>query len=241
MRSSLTHIFTAAAVLALWLAPVRSALAQQPGSGASQASQAAQVAGIPKFKDAALQQYLVTELSTIEEKLDKLAARMESMEAQMAKLRDQQQTLAADVRTNQELSRTTDTSVTSLRASNQEDLLNLKADVARIRRDITDISDDMRKSAAAAPAVPGASATPAQPKIEGYITQASATGITINLGTAAGVETGMRFGVYRAAEPDTRIGTIEVTEVIDTNNSRAKVVASNPNTKLQFSDIVRPY
>jgi len=242
MRSSITHTFTAAAVLALWLGPARSAMAQQPGSAQSpQGSQAAQAAGIPKFKDAALQQYLVTELSTIEDKLDKLAARMENMEAQMAKLRDQQQALAADVRTGQELSKSTDTSVTALRASNQEDLLNLKADVARIRRDLTDISDDMRKSAAAVPATPGAPATPEQPKIEGYITQASATGITINLGTAAGVETGMRFGVYRAAEPDTRIGTIEVTEVIDTNNSHAKIVASNPNTKLQFSDIVRPY
>jgi len=51
----------------------------------------------------------------------------------------------------------------------------------------------------------------------------------------------MKFGVYRAAEPQTRIGTIEITEVVDANNSKAKVVASNPNTKFQFSDIVRPY
>ncbi|HKO03906.1 MAG TPA: hypothetical protein VJW51_04120 [Candidatus Acidoferrales bacterium] len=225
---SMARTLTAAVGLGMWLLPALPARAQQQSSQ----SQAAAL----KFKDPALQQYLVAELTTIEEKLDKLSARLDAMEGQLAKVKEQQQALASDFRTNQELSKATDTSVTSLRASNQEDLMSVKSDVARIRRDLTEMSDEMRKASAPPPA-PAAS----QPKLEGYITQATATSITINLGSAAGVEVGMRFGVYRAAEPQTRIGTLEVTEVLDANNSRAKTVASNPNTKFQFSDIVRPY
>jgi len=224
---SIARLLVPAAGLGLWLVPALPARAQQPAAQAP--------AVVPKFKDPGLQQYLVTELSSIQQKLEKLSARLDSMEGQIAKVKEQQQALAAEFHTNQELTKATDTSVTSLRASNQEDLLSLKADVARIRRDVTDINDELRKSAAPPPAAA------AQPKMEGYITQASPSSITINLGSGAGVETGMRFGVYRAAEPQTRIGTIEITEVLDANNSRAKVVASNPNTKFQFSDIVRPY
>jgi hypothetical protein len=224
---SMARTVTAAVGLGLWLVPALPAHAQQAAQ-----SQAA----VLKFKDPALQQYLVSELTTIEEKLDKLSTRLDSVEGQLAKLKEQQQALASDFHANQELSKATDTSVTSLRASNQEDLLSVKSDVARIRRDLTEMSDEMRKASAPQPPPPAS-----QPKLEGYITQASATSISINLGSAAGVEVGMRFGVYRAAEPQTRIGTLEITEVLDANNSRAKIVASNPNTKFQFSDIVRPY
>ncbi len=225
---SMARTLTAVVGLGLWLVPAPPARAQQ---------QAAQgQAAVPKFKDQGLQQYLVPELSSIEEKLDKLSTRLDAMEGQLAKLKEQQQALSSDFRANQELSKATDTSVTSLRASNQEDLLSVKTDVARIRRDMSEMADEMRK-ASAPPPPPAAS----QPKLEGYITQVTATSISINLGSAAGVEVGMRFGVYRAAEPQTRIGTLEITEVLDANNSRAKIVASNPNTKFQFSDIVRPY
>jgi len=225
---SIARPLIAAFGLGLWLVPALPARGQQPAQNQ---------AAIPKFKDPALQQYLVSEMTSIQEKLDKLAARLDAVEGQLAKVKEQQQALASDFKSNQELVKATDTSVTSLRASNQEDLLSLKTDVARIRRDVGDLSDELRKSAAPAPAA----AASAQPKAEGYITQAGVTGITINLGSAAGVEVGMKFGVYRAAEPQTRIGTIEITEVVDANNSKAKVVASNPNTKFQFSDIVRPY
>jgi len=226
---SIARFFTAAFGMGLALLPALPARAQQqPAQGQTV---------IAKFKDPALQQYLVAEMTSIQEKLDKLAARLDAVEGQLAKVKEQQQSLAADFRNNQELVKATDTSVTSLRVSNQEDLLSLKTDVARIRRDLGDLSDEVRKSAGPPPAA----APSAQPKVEGYITQVAANSISINLGSAAGVEVGMKFGVYKAAEPQTRIGTIEVTEVLDANNSKAKVVASNPNTKFQFSDIVRPY
>ncbi len=229
MRSN-ARILAAALGLGLLLWPALPARAQQQAPGQNQAA-------VAKFKDPALQQYLVPEITTIEEKLDKLAARLDAVEGQLAKVKEQQQALANDIHASQEQVKATDTSVTSLRVSNQEDLLSVKTDVARIRRDLGDLTDEVRKAAAPPPAP----APAPQPKVEGYVTQVLANTISINLGSAAGVEVGMKFGVYKAAEPQTRIGTIEVTEVVDANNSKAKIVASNPNTKFQFSDIVRPY
>ena len=227
--AAITATLALGAGFALGLGFDAAARAQQPASAAQQP--------VRKFKDEGLQQYLVPEITSIEDKLDKLTERIAALQTEVNKVKEQQQSLATDFRASQELMKATDTSVTSLRASNQEDLLGLKSDVARIRRDVTDLTDQMRKMVAPPPAA----AASAQPSLEGYITQASASSVTINVGSAAGVRPGMRFGVYRASDPQVRIGTVEVIEVVDANNSRAKIIASNPNTTFAFSDIVRPY
>ncbi len=62
----------------------------------------------------------------------------------------------------------------------------------------------------------------------------------ITLGSGQGARTGMRLGVYAAADPKTQIGQVVVTEVIDANNSKAWIILQSPNTRVQSSDIVRP-
>ncbi|HXZ19095.1 MAG TPA: hypothetical protein VEG63_04045, partial [Candidatus Acidoferrales bacterium] len=101
---SIARILTAAFGLGLSLVPALPARAQQPA--------AQNQAAVPKFKDPALQQYLVPEITTIEEKLDKIGARLDAVEGQLAKVKEQQQALAADIHANQEQVKATDTSVT---------------------------------------------------------------------------------------------------------------------------------
>ena len=45
--------------------------------------------------------------------------------------------------------------------------------------------------------------------------------------------------VYKATDPNTRVGVIEVTQVVDTGNSRARIVTMNSGVKPEFSDVVR--
>lgn len=94
MRSN-ARILAAALGLGLLLWPALSARAQQQAPGQNQAA-------VAKFKDPALQQYLVPEITTIEEKLDKLAARLDAVEGQLAKVKEQQQALANDIHASQE-------------------------------------------------------------------------------------------------------------------------------------------
>ena len=196
-----------------------------------------------KFKDEGLQQYLIPEITAIQAKLDKLTEKLAALEAEIGKIKEQQGMLAEDHRHTQDLMKATDTSVTSLRVSNQQDLLGVKTDLVQIRRDIGEIADQMRRSAGPVPSPAAANNPPPPtpgPTADGYITQVSDSEVTINLGSAAGLRVGMRFSVYHGADSQTRIGIIEVTDVIDANNSRARIVDTKADAKFQFSDVVRP-
>ncbi len=196
-----------------------------------------------KFKDEGLQQYLVPQMTDIQAKLDKLTDKLAALETAVGKLQAQQAALAEDQRSTQGLLKATDASVTSLRVTNQQDLLGVKTDLVEIRRNIGEIADQTRRSASAASspaAVAAAPATAPAPPADGYVTQVSNTEVTINLGSAAGLRVGMRFSVYHGSDPQTRIGIIEITDVIDPNNSRARILESKHDSKFQFSDVVRP-
>ena len=200
------------------------ALSIVPGAAAQQ----------KKFKDESLQQYLIPQITDIQAKLDKLTDKLAALETAMGKLQAQQAALAEDQRSTQGLLKATDASVTSLRVTNQQDLLGVKTDLVEIRRNMGEIADQMRRS------VPTAPAPAPTPAADGYVTQVSDSEVTINLGSAAGLRVGMRFSVYHGGDPQTRIGIIEVTDVIDANNSRARILETKPDAKFQFSDVVRP-
>jgi hypothetical protein len=61
----------------------------------------------------------------------------------------------------------------------------------------------------------------------------------IDMGSAQGLQQGSRLAVYKATDPNTRVGVIEVTQVIDTGNARARIVTMNSGVKPEFSDVVR--
>jgi hypothetical protein len=190
-----------------------------------------------KQKDPVLQSYLEEQFAALNKKLDDLGEKLAAVEADLSKLKQQQADTAAELRTAENIARNTDSSLSSFRLSNQQDIISLKTDVARIRQDLTLLAEGAKKAEAASAAPP-----PEKPKVEGYITDPPAEGkeaVTINLGSAAGVRAGMRLGVFKAAEPKTQVGLLEVSEVLDANNSRCKVVYSKPGIKLEFSDIVR--
>jgi hypothetical protein len=196
-----------------------------------------------KFKDEGLQQYLIPQITDIQAKLDKLTDKLAALETALGKLQAQQTALAEDQRSTQGLLKATDASVTSLRVTNQQDLLGVKTDLVEIRRNMGEIADQMRRSAAPAPSPAPAAPAPVPtppPSADGYVTQVSDTEVTINLGSAAGLRVGMRFSVYHGGDPQTRIGIIEITDVMDANNSRARILETKPDAKFQFSDVVRP-
>lgn len=208
------------------------ALGMVPGAGAQQ----------KKFKDEGLQQYLVPELTAVGSKLDKLAERLAALEAEIAKIKQLQADLAADLRATQGLLKATDTSVTSLRISSQQDILGMKTDITQMRRDVSDIVDLLRKNNAQSQP-PMQSSDPSQSApapTDAYITQVTDNGVTISVGSSTNVKVGMRFNVFRASDPQSNIGVVEVVDVLDANNSRAKIVSSKPNVRFEFSDIVRP-
>lgn len=192
-----------------------------------------------KQKDPILEQFLVAEFAKLNTAISQLNDRLTALEAEMGKARQQQTDLGNEQRNTQNSLKSTDTSLSSFRLSTQQDLLGLKTDLTQLRQDVTRLMDltqrSLAASAASAPATPQSPAAP-----EGYISAVGEKDVTINLGSNHGIKVGMRFDVFRAADPKTKIGQIEVAEVIDANNSRATIVFVKPNTTFEFSDIVRP-
>ena len=188
-----------------------------------------------KPKDPVLQTFLEEQFGELNRKLGEISEKLAALDAEIAKLKQQQADAAGDLRTTQNVVRNTDSSLTSFRLSNQQDIINLKTDVAKILQNVTALMEGAKKAEAAA--------AQEAPKVEGYITLPPEEGkdtCTINKGSAAGVKVGMRFGVFKINDPNTQVGLIEITEVLDANNSRGKILHSQPGVKLEFSDIVRP-
>jgi DNA-binding ferritin-like protein len=188
-----------------------------------------------KPKDPILQTYLEEQFAGLTKKLDEIGERVATLEVELGKVKQLQADSAGEQRNAQNAARNTDSSLTSFRLSNQQDIITLKTDVAKILQDVTALLEGAKRAEAAA-------AVPEAPKIEGYITDPPAEGkdvCTVNKGSAAGVKVGMRLLVFKAGDPNSQVGLLEITEVLDANNSRAKILHSKPGIKLEFSDIVR--
>ena len=188
-----------------------------------------------KPKDPILQAYLEEQFAEMNKKLDDLTAKIADLNAEIAKLKQQQTDTATELRSAQNVMRNTDSSLTSFRLSNQQDVIALKTDVAKIMQSVSTLLEGAKKAEAAVAAE--------GQKMEGYITVPPDEGkdiCTINKGSAVGVKVGMRFSVFKVNDPANQVGLLEITEVLDANNSRAKVLHNKSGVKLEFSDIVRP-
>jgi len=190
-----------------------------------------------KQKDPVLHQYLIEEFAQLNAKLDRLGERVVALEAELARMKQTGSELMTEVRSTQTTAKTMDTALSTFRLSSQQDLFSLKTDLTQVRQDISRLTDLVLKSMPVAPPAPAE-----QPAVEGYITAVNeqTQEVTINLGSSVGVRQGSEFNVFKASDPKREIGIIEVMDVIDANNSRAKIVFVRSSFKFEFSDIVRP-
>jgi hypothetical protein len=198
---------------------------------------APEAAAQKKQKDPVLHQYLIEEFSKLTSQIASLNERLNLLEGELAKAKQQQGETQTEVRNAQNVLKIVDSTLTSIRLSTQGELLSLKTDLTQLRQDVSKLVDVVQRGLAAQ-APPAPMQGPAAP--EGYITTVGDKDVTINLGSSHGVKVGMRFNVYRATDPKTQIGLIEVIEVLDANNSKASIVFAKPDTRFEFSDVVRP-
>jgi hypothetical protein len=187
-----------------------------------------------KQKDPVLQAYLEQTFADLSAKLLKLSDRLTAIEEEIGRIKQQQAAAAEEARSTQTILRNTDSSLSSFRMTTQQEIIAIKQDLAKIRQDVAQVLEAPKTAAPA----PGAGET--STKIEGYITAVTGSEVTINLGSSTGMRVGTKLTVFRATDPKTQIGLIEVVEVLDANNSRAKIVFTKPDAKFDFSDIVRP-
>ncbi|MGH9775875.1 MAG: hypothetical protein ACRD50_13105 [Candidatus Acidiferrales bacterium] len=191
-----------------------------------------------KPKDEFLYQYLVGEFAQLSTKLGQLDARVTLLDTDLAQLKQQHSGMGAEFRESVRDLKSTENSLSTRFQSTQQDLDEVNTRLRQVHQDVAELTDLVRRNSAQAPK-PDA-APPAPVTLDGYITGLEDNEVTINLGTSAGVRVGQQFGVFKTADPHTEVAVIEVTQIMNDQNSRAKILSNSANVPLQFSDIVRP-
>jgi hypothetical protein len=198
----------------------------------------------PKFKEDE-QKYLDDQFKAVLDQMQALGNQVASLNGQLAELKQNQGQLQAAVIRQQRQLQELDEMLSSLRIGNEEGFSKLRTALADMRAQTDSALSKMAGQPAAPPATPGEAATVARPATpprqtsQGYITSVEGTNVMIDMGSAQGIQTGSRLAVYKATDTTTRVGVIEVTQVIDTGNARARIVTMNSHVKPEFSDVVR--
>jgi ABC-type transporter Mla subunit MlaD len=199
----------------------------------------------PKFKEDE-QKYLDDQFKAVLDQAQALGNQVAALNAQLTEIKQNQAQLQAVVMRQQRQLQDLDEMLSNLRIGNEENFAKLKTAVAELRAQ-TDNAVSKLTGQPAAPAVApaGVAVTPpagpatSRAASQGYITSVDGTNVMIDMGSAQGIQQGTRLAVYKATDPSVRVGVIEVTQVIDTGNSRARIVTMNSGVKPEFSDVVR--
>jgi small-conductance mechanosensitive channel len=200
----------------------------------------------PKFKEDE-QKYLDDQFKAVLDQMQALGNQVAALNGQLAEIKQNQAQLQAVIIRQQHQIQELDEMLSSLRIGDEENFAKLRASIADLRAQ----TENALSKATGQPAAPPGAPTevpaavrpvtpgPARQAPQGYITAVEGTNVMIDMGSAQGVQQGSRLAVYKATDPNTRVGVIEVTQVVDAGNSRARIVTMNAGVKPEFSDVVR--
>ena len=200
----------------------------------------------PKFKEDE-QKYLDDQFKAVLDQMQAMGNQVAALNGQLTEMKQNQAQLQAVIIRQQHQLQDLDEMLSSLRIGNEENFSKLRTAIADLRSQTDNALSKLTGQPAAAPgttAAVGPGATPAapmpsRPTNQGYVTAVEGTNVMIDMGSAQGIQQGSRLAVYKATDPNTRVGVIEVTQVIDTGNARARIVTMNSGVKPEFSDVVR--
>jgi len=199
----------------------------------------------PKFKEDE-QKYLDDQFKAMLDQMQALGNQVAGLSTQLAETKQGQAQLQAVIIRQQHQLQDLDEMLSSLRIGNEENFSKLKAAIAELRTENQNAFNKLTGQPAPQPAGPAETATGGRPAVapvpqtpQGYITAVEGTNVVIDIGSSQGIQVGIRLAIYKATDPHTQVGVIEVTQVIDAGNARARIVTMNTGMKPEFSDVVR--
>jgi len=189
------------------------------------------------------QQYLDESFRVLREQVRALQAQVEAQTVALTALRQQQEQLQSVVTRQQALLEALQKAMTEVRANQLLQFAKLSTGIQDLRTEqqkaFNTLSGLQAVVAITEPATKPASASPT-PLSLGYVTGMVGEGVTLDIGYAHGVRRGTRLAWYKASDPQTRVGVLEVTDVVGASKSRARIITVNPGVRPEFSDMVRP-
>jgi hypothetical protein len=199
----------------------------------------------PKFKEDE-QQYLNDQFKAIQDQLTAVTTQLQKLSVQLEVLRQNQAQFQAVIDHQQKSLQDLDQMVTSMRLGSEENFSSLKTVITQLRKDTLagfkqcGMSGGTTGPGTTPLANPGA-ANPSQP-VHGYVTDVKGSDVgsevTLDVGSSSqGIHQGSRLAVYKASDPNTQVGLVEIIQVIDAGTSRAQIVTLNTGVKLAWGDV----
>jgi hypothetical protein len=199
----------------------------------------------PKFKEDE-QKFLDDQFKALQDQMQALGNQTAVLNSQLAEIKQTQAQLQTVMIRQQRQLQELDEMLSSLRIGNEENFAKVSKAVADLRAETESAVNKLTGQSAqpsGPPADAGMVARPAAPaarqSTQGYITAVDGSNVMIDMGSAQGLHTGSQLAVYKATDPNSQVGIIEVTEVVDAGNARARIITMNAGVKPEFSDVVR--
>ena len=198
-----------------------------------------------KFKEEE-QKFLDDQFRATQEQIQALKTQVAALGAQLNELRQNQSQLQAVIIRQQRALQEMGQMLSAVRLSEEENFSGLKAALNRLEAQQQKGFNTLAGQSAQ-PAGPGAEATrpaktttgtSAAPPVQGYVVEVKGNEVTVDIGTEKGINAGSRLSVFKANDPNTRVGVLEIVQPA-AGSSRARAVTLNPGVQLEFSDIVR--
>ncbi len=199
----------------------------------------------PKFKEDE-QKYLEDQFKAVLDQMQALGNQIAALNAQLAALKQNQDQLQAVMNQQKRQLQDVDELLSSQRIGNEDNFAKLKTAIADLRAQTENAVSKLTGQPAEPTGAPPEVALVARPAApasrqtnQGYVTAFDGTNVMIDKGSAQGMQVGSQLAVYKATDPNTRVGVIEITQVVDSGNSRAHIVTMNAGVKPEFGDIIR--
>jgi hypothetical protein len=190
------------------------------------------------------QQYLDEQFRATQDQVQALKTQITALTVQLNELRQNQTQLQTVIIRQQRMLQEMGQMLSAVRLSEEESFAGLKTALNRLetqqQKGFSTLTGQGvqapgagAETAAAARPVPGPPAAP-----QGYVVDVKGDDVTVDIGTEKGMNVGTRLAVYKASDPNTRVGVLEIVQPA-VGSSRARAVTLNPAVQLEFSDIVR--
>jgi uncharacterized protein YdcH (DUF465 family) len=197
----------------------------------------------PKFKEDE-QKYLNDQLKAIQDQVQALSTLLQTLNAQVLELRQNQARFQAVIDNQQRSLKELDEIVRSMQLGSEENSSNLKTAITQLRNETLAGLKQLGGGASPGPvstepAKPG-SAPVLQCNVIGVEGSNVGNNVTLDVGSSSqGIRPGARLKLYKASDPNTQVGMVEINQVIDAGNSRAQIVTLNTGVRLEWGDVAR--
>jgi len=196
----------------------------------------------PKFNDED-KKYLDDQFRSIQDQVQAMQNQIQILNTQLQQLKDNQTQLQAFLVKQQRAINDINQLVSSISLGDEDHYSTLKKAIEKMSSETQTSFNKISPGAGGGTTTPAAVTnpqpltSPTKPTVH-YVMVVKGDDVLVDLTSLDGIRQGTKLALYKASDPNTHVGELEVTEVTD-SASHAKIIAINKGVTPEFSDIVR--